>query len=37
MRKNEQEISNYLLSQGFSVREAGNYLKSARQEEHING
>jgi len=37
MRKHEQEISNYLLKQGFSVEEAGNYLKSARNEEHTNG
>ena len=37
MRKREQEISNWLLHSGFSVEEAGNYLKSARNEEKRNG
>lgn len=35
--KEKDEISAYLLHQGFTVREAGNYLKSLRNEQKING
>ena len=35
--KEKDEISAYLLHQGFTVKEAGTYLKSLRTEQKHNG
>jgi hypothetical protein len=35
--KERDEISTFLLHQGFTVTEASNYLKSLRIEQNLNG